>query len=226
MLFGAIAVHKRCGAITPMSLRNPSRSTLGLYLFLLMLWGAIARAAGGGEDGILDLLKSTPLFANDPVTLTPEERDQALGWPITKVYLTTQRLVLNRTNPQSGRTAAFFYMIRVNDDRWRADFQFWLREISDAYWSDEAPAPHLLDLHRQVRVQQSISSWERLEPESGYLLDGVNGPGLVLRYTRGAPPFSSMEVIYPLAAVLWISDRLGFVAEVAPPSTREGRLLP
>lgn len=200
--------------------------TFALSLSLLAQAVIALQQSWAGEDMMLNLLKATPLFANDPVTLTPEEREPALGWPITKVYLTTQRLILNRTNPQSGRTAAFFYMIRVNDDRWRADFQFWLREISDAYWSDEGPAPYLLDLHRQARVRRSISSWERLEPESGYLLDGVNGPELVLRYTRGAPPFSSTDVSYPLTAVLWISDRLGFVAEVAPPSTAEGRKNP
>jgi len=218
--------HKRCGAITPMSLRNPSRSTLGLYLFLLMLWGAIARAAGGGEDVILDLLKPTPLFASDPITLTPEEREHALAWPITKVYVTTERLILNRTDPGSGRTTAFFYMIRVNDERWKADFQFWMREISDAYWSEEILPGSLLAQHREAAVQPSIKTWERFEPAGGYLLDGANGPELVLLYTRGAPPFPSTEVTYALVRILWIGDRLGFVAEVAPPSAGERRLHP
>jgi hypothetical protein len=82
-----------------MSLRNPSRSTLGLYLFLLVLGGAISGGAGSKEDAILDLLKANPSLRQEPVTLIPEEREEAIGWPITKIYLTTQRLVLNRTNP-------------------------------------------------------------------------------------------------------------------------------
>ena len=113
---------------------------------------------------MVPLLKRTPLFAKNPITLTPTEREEALGWPITKVYLTTQRLILNRTNPNSGRTAAFFYMIRVNDERWKTDFQFWMREISDAYWSEETPEPSLLAQHREAQVQPSIKVWERIEP--------------------------------------------------------------
>jgi hypothetical protein len=101
-----------------------------------------------------------------------------------------------------------------------------MREISDAYWSEEIPPTALLTQHREHHVPPSIKDWERLEPESGYLLDGVNGPEVVLRYTRGVPPFSSTDVIYPLTAVLWISDQLGFVAEVAPPPAGERRLHP
>ncbi len=207
-------------------MRNPFRCMVGLYLFLLMLEGTATKAVGSGEDVILDLLKATPLFSNDPVTLTLEEREQALSWPITKVYLTTQRLVLNRTNTQTGRTAAFFYIIRVNDDRWKTDFQFWMREISDAYWSEEIPPPPLLAQHRLHQVPPSIKAWEQLEPAGGYLLDGPTGPVLVLLYTRGTPPFPTTEVTHPLVRVLWIGDRIGFVGEVAPPSTGKWRKNP
>jgi len=174
-----------------------------------------------GEDVMVDFLRATPLFAKNPITLRPDEREKALGWPITKVYLTTERLILNRTNPESGRTAAFFYLIRVNDDRWKADFQFWMRDISDAYWSEEVPSPSLLAQHRLAQTSPSIKTWERIEPMGGFLLDEVKGPALVLRYTSGTPPFPSTEVSYPLARTLWIGDRIGFVAELAPPTIRE-----
>jgi hypothetical protein len=80
-----------------------------------------------------------------------------------------------------------------------------MREISDAYWSEETPSPALLAQHREHEAPPSIKDWERLEPVGGYLLDGANGPEVVLRYTRGMPPFSSTDVIYPITAVLWRS---------------------
>jgi hypothetical protein len=175
---------------------------------------------------MVPLLKRTPLFAKNPITLTPTEREEALGWPITKVYLTTQRLILNRTNPHSGRTAAFFYMIRVNDERWKTDFQFWMREISDAYWSEEVPPPALLARHGKTQVPPSIKAWERHEPVGGHLLDEVQGPKLVLSYTSGKPPFASAEITYPMSRILWIGDRVGFVADAAPPKTREEGKIP
>ncbi len=77
-------------------------------LSLLTLEGINAEVARGAEDEMVNFLRATPLFAKNPITLSPDEREKALGWPIIKVYLTTERLILNRTNLESGRTAAFF----------------------------------------------------------------------------------------------------------------------
>ncbi len=199
------------------------RLALAAPLCLLLVLRGIpeAQVPTDGEDGISRFLRATPVFGKPPVTLTQDERDEALSWPITKVYLTSERLILNRTNPESSRTAALFYIIRVDDENWKNDFQFWMREISGAYWSEERPASPLLEDHRKSGLPPSLKIWERNEPEGGYLLNGVAGADLVLRYTRGTPALHSTEISYPLVRILWVGDRIGFVAEVGPAKTKD-----
>lgn len=188
---------------------------------LLLVLGAPNALPAAEDPGLARLFRRLPIFGT-PQTLTKAEFATAEQWPITKVILLKDQrssLVLYRSDPATGRTAAFFHWV-APDASWEKDFAFGMREIDDAYWVDDPVDLKILAVHR-APVPAEVRQASQGSLTKGYLRQGLENPSLVLIYTDGKT-FKETEVTYPLIEFEAVADGQGFVAVVGPPMIRPG----
>jgi len=191
-----------------------------LLSILLIAQAALGRAE---ESEVVRLFRATPIFGNATVTLTADEYAAAERWPVTKVLLYKQDenwtfLVIYRSHPATGRTAALFHRV-IPVEGWAEEFNFIMAEVSDGYWVDERVPEAILELHRGQPLPVALQGGQWLLQRGhlipGNLRPGLTAPRLVLSYTSGKS-LQTLEVSCLVVKLEALSPADGFVAQVAP----------